>query len=80
MRERFDTLIARHGTLLSLPRAIARGSPWWRSCPCWSRSSLRHALAGQLLNKDIDAIVIAGIEESPSNWLDIETTAARRRA
>ena len=76
VRERFDTLIARHGTPSYLFRAPLPAEPVVALVPTPVACPACAALAGQLLNtKDIDAIVIAGIEESPSNWLDIEKTA-----
>jgi hypothetical protein len=75
-REKFDTLITRHGTPSYLFRAPIPAEPIVALVPAPLACPTCAALAGQLLNtKDIDAIVVAGIEEAPPTWVDVETTA-----
>ena len=76
VRERFDTLVARRGTpayLFRLPlpeRPIVALVPTPLACPATA------ALAGKLLfARDVDAVVIAGIEEPKKSFIELETTA-----
>ena len=76
VRERFDTLLARHGTPSYLFRAPLPAEPVVALVPTPLACPACAALAGQLLQrKDVDAVVVAGIEEPAVRWLDLETTA-----
>ena len=76
VREKFDTLIARRGTPSILFRSPLPESPTVALVPMPLGCPVCAALAGQLLNaKDVDAVVVAGIEEPPPTWLAVETTA-----
>ncbi len=76
VRERFDTLVARRGTPAYAfraplpPHAIVALVPTPLGCPTCA------ALAGELLHtREIDAVVIAGIEETKDTWALFESTA-----
>lgn len=76
VRERFDTLIARRGTPAYVFRVPLPEHPIVALVPTPLGSPASAALAGKLLEaKDVDAVVVAGIEEPQKAWLELETTA-----
>lgn len=76
VREHFDSLAARRGLpayafRVPLPeRPVVALVPAPLACPAAA------AMAGYLLaGRDVDAVVVAGIEEPSKAWIEVETTA-----
>ena len=77
VREKFDTLLARHGTPSFVFRAPLPEEPVVALVPTPLACPTCAALAGQLVQHgEVDVVVIAAIEEpAKRSWLDLETTA-----
>lgn len=76
VRERFDALIARRGLPAYMFRNPLPEHPVVALVPTPLECPASAALAGQLLfARDVDAIVVAGIEEPKKAWIELETTA-----
>jgi hypothetical protein len=76
VRERFDALVARHGTPAYVFRAPLPERPVVALVPAPLAGPASAAFAGQLLSThDVDAVVVAGIEEPKKGLVELETTA-----
>ncbi|WP_394833960.1 poly-gamma-glutamate biosynthesis protein PgsC/CapC [Pendulispora rubella] len=76
VRERFERLGTRRGVPTYLLRANLPPDPIVALVPTPLASPAMAAAAGQLLRLgEVDAAVIAGIEEPKTAWIDLETTA-----